>query len=73
MAPTIDGLQEMMKTSEDYAKSHNLKFITHPNIQKCKTKCLAFMKKDTVLRNLTINGTQADCDTDINLNNSSVK
>ena len=36
--PTLDGLQEMLKTCEDYAKEHNLYFSTDPNPKKSKTK-----------------------------------
>ena len=30
---------------EEYAASHNLKFSTDPDPRKCKTKCLAYLKK----------------------------
>ena len=45
ISPTLDGLQEMIKTCEIYGKYHNLTFNTNPIINKCKTKCLAFLKK----------------------------
>ena len=35
----------MIKTCEDYAKSHNLCFSTDQDPNKCKTKCLAFLRK----------------------------
>ena len=41
LSPSIDGLQEMLKVCEEYARSHNLKFSTHVNPQKSKTKCSA--------------------------------
>ena len=44
LSPTIDGLQEMVKTCEEYATEHNLSFSTHPEASRCKTKCLAFLK-----------------------------
>ena len=42
LAPTISASQEMLKTCQEYAESHNLKFSTVPNPYKCKTKCMAF-------------------------------
>ena len=45
LAPSLHALQEMIKTCEEFAKSHNLRFSTDPNPQKCKTKTLAFLKK----------------------------
>ena len=42
LAPTISASQEMLKTCQEYAESHNLKFSTDPNPYKCKTKCMAF-------------------------------
>ena len=38
-APSIDGLQDMLRTCEEFAASHNLKFSTNPtNPRKSKTK-----------------------------------
>ena len=45
VAPSKDSLQEMLKTCEEYASEHNLKFSTHINPTKCKTKCMAFLFK----------------------------
>ena len=56
MVPTLDGLQEMIQTCEAYADSHNLVFSTHPDPKKCKTKCLASLRKDRQLRKLKLNG-----------------
>ena len=56
MAPTVDGLQEMITTCERYAEDHNLVFSTHPNPAKCKTKCLASLKKDRELKKLRLGG-----------------
>ena len=56
LSPTLDGLQEMTKTCEDYASTHNLSFSTNPIIKKCKTKCLAFLKKERNLSNIKLNG-----------------
>ena len=52
----LDGLQEMIKTCEIYGNDHNLTFSTNPITNKCKTKCLAFLKKARSLRNLQLNG-----------------
>ena len=46
LSPTINGLKEMTKTCEDYGNTHNLTFSTDPILKKCKTKCLAFLKKE---------------------------
>ena len=56
LSPTIDGLQEMVKNCESYAQDHNLKFSTNDNLKKCKTKCIAFIKKDKPLKNIVLNG-----------------
>ena len=56
MAPTLDGLQDMIQTCERYAKEHNLVFSTHTNPTKCKTKCMASLKKDRELRKLCLGG-----------------
>ena len=45
LAPSISALREMMKTIYEYAQEHNLKFSTHPDPRKCKTKVMAFLKK----------------------------
>ena len=42
LAPSLSALQEMLRTCQEYAESHNLKFSTGPNPVKCKTKCMAF-------------------------------
>ena len=39
----------MVRTCEEFAESHNLKFSTDPNPLKCKTKTLAFLKAPRVL------------------------
>jgi hypothetical protein len=56
MAPSLDGLQEMIQTCEAYAESHNLIFSTHPDPKKCKTKCMASLRKDRKLKKLKLNG-----------------
>ena len=49
LAPSLDALQEMIKICEDYAKAHNLQFSTNRDPKKCKTKCLAFLRKERPL------------------------
>ena len=56
LSPTIDGLQNMIDTCSVYAESHNLKFSTHENPAKSKTKCVAFLQQKKELRKLNLNG-----------------
>ena len=56
LAPSLDALKEMMKTIEEYCNSHNLKFSTDPNPVKCKTKCIAFLKKERDLPSIYLCG-----------------
>ena len=39
---------------EEYAASHNLQFSTDPNPKKCKTKCLAYLKKPRELESMKL-------------------
>ena len=45
LAPSLSALQDSLKTCEEFAKSHNLRFSTDPEPSKCKTKCMAFLRK----------------------------
>ena len=56
LAPSLKALQDMLKICEDFANSHNLKFSTHPDPIKCKTKTVAFLKKSRPLPNLLLCG-----------------
>ena len=56
LAPSLHALQQMLLICEEYAESHDLKFSTDPNPAKCKTKCLAFIKKKRQLPNLKLCG-----------------
>ena len=56
IAPSIDGLQEMLKVCERYAGDHNLKFCTDVNPNKSKTKCMTFLDKPRQLRKLKLCG-----------------
>ena len=46
----------MLRTCEEFALTHNLKFSIDPDPQKCKTKTLAFLKKPRPLPNLILCG-----------------
>ena len=46
----------MLKICEDYSKSHNLEFSTHPNPIKSKTKCIDFLWKKRDLPQLYLCG-----------------
>ena len=54
MSPTLDGLQEMLDTCEEYANEHNLTFSTNDNPNKSKTKCMAFLRKKRTMANMTL-------------------
>ena len=56
MAPSIDSLQYMVESCEEYGTSHNLTFSTHSDIKKSKTKCMSFIKKKRLLRHIKLNG-----------------
>ena len=49
VAPSLDSLQEMLETCQNYAMEHGLKFSTNVNPTKCKTKCIAFLFRDKIL------------------------
>ena len=56
MSSTLDGLQSMVKTCEEYASTHNLTFSTNTISKKSKTKCMAFLRKERSLINIKLNG-----------------
>ena len=56
LSPSLDGLQDMLKVCEQYAKKHNLAFSTNENSNKSKTKCMAFLHKERELRRLKLCG-----------------
>ena len=57
LAPSLYGLQEMINICENYAMSHDLQFSTDPDPRKCKTKCLAFLKRKRELPHIQLCGT----------------
>ena len=56
IAPSLDALQDMLNTCQEYALVHNLKFSTDQNPKKSKTKCMAFLKYERELPNLVLCG-----------------
>ena len=56
IAPSLDSLQEMVKTCEAYAGEHNLKFSTNVDPVKCKTKCIVFLRKERALGAVELGG-----------------
>ena len=56
VAPSLDALQEMLQTCEQYANTHNLKFSTNENPIKCKTKCIAFLKREREIGDVQLCG-----------------
>lgn len=49
LAPSLDSLQEELKTSGEYPVSRNLEFGTNPNPRLSKTGNLSFLRKDRPL------------------------
>ena len=56
LSPSLDGLQNMVDTCSAYGKQYHLTFSTNENPTKSKTKCMAFLKSERSLRNVTLNG-----------------
>ena len=56
LSPSLDGLQEMIKSCGEHARSFNLSFSTNANLMKCKTKCMAFLNQERELKNITLDG-----------------
>ena len=54
LAPSLAALQDMLKTCQEYAEVHNLKFSTDPDPRKCKTKCMAFLRKPRELPSMML-------------------
>ena len=58
LAPSLGALQDMLRTCEEYATKHNLKFSTDPDPVKCKTKLMAFLKSPRELPSLVLCGVE---------------
>ena len=56
LAPSLNALQEMLKTCEEFALSHNLRFSTDVDPQKCKTTTMAFLKRPRPLPDMILCG-----------------
>ena len=56
LAPSLSALQDILKTCEEFAASHNLRFSTDPDPDKCKTKCMAFLAKPRDLPDIYLCG-----------------
>ena len=58
LAPSRQGLQEMLKVCEDFASSHSMQFSTDPLPSKSKTKCLFFSRERSSddIKNVLLNG-----------------
>ena len=56
LAPSYDGLKEMIKTCETQANNLNLSFSTHVDPKKCKTKCMAYLACERELKNIVLEG-----------------
>ena len=56
VAPSLSALQDMLRTCEEFALSHNLRFSTNLDPIKCKTKTLAFLQKPRPLPNMMLCG-----------------
>ena len=54
LSPNLDGLQHMINICKLYAKEYNLTFSTNDNANKCKAKCMAFLKKGRNLMTVTL-------------------
>ena len=46
----VDGLQEMIKSCGEHARSLNLSFSTNANLIKCKPKCMASLNQERLLK-----------------------
>ena len=45
-----------MKICEEFVNEHNLQFSTNPIVKKSKTKCVAFLRKNRILKPIKLNG-----------------
>ena len=52
LSPSLDGLQEMIKSCGEHAGSLNLSFNTNGNL----TKCMALLNQERELKNITLDG-----------------
>ena len=50
LCPSLNGLQEMIKTCEDFVNEHGLKFSKDTIPHKCKTKHIPYLLEERALR-----------------------
>ena len=58
LAPSREALQDMLSICERYAASHGLRFSTDPDPRKSKTKCLAFLQKEQIVKPVVLCGNE---------------
>ena len=58
LAPSREALQVMLSICEKYAASHGLRFSTDPDPRKSKTKCLAFLQNEKVVKPVLLCGNE---------------
>jgi hypothetical protein len=58
LAPSREALQSMLAICEKYAEDHGLKFSTDPDPKKSKTRCLAFLKTNRVIKPVVLCGNE---------------
>ena len=58
LAPSREALQSMLSICERYAGDHGLKFSTDPDPKKSKARCLAFLKKNRVVKPVLLCGNE---------------
>ena len=56
LSPSLEGLQDMLKTCEDFSIEYGLQFSTDPDPKKFKTKCISYLKTERTLRKLQLCG-----------------
>ena len=56
LAPSREALQAMLSICEEYAESHGLQFSTNKDLKKSKTRCLAFLQKQRVVKPVVLCG-----------------
>ena len=50
LAPSRESLQSMLSICEKYVENHGLKFSTDQDPRKSKTRCLAFLQRERVIK-----------------------